>query len=742
MSNNDSNLYNNQPFLAGGGSMGEMIRKFDWSKTSLGPPEQWPVELKNMTSMLLTNAFPVLICWGDDFIQIYNDAFRPINGEGKHPQALGGSAKDTYAEIWETIGPMFADVMQGKTHGFPEFMVPLNRNGYIEECYFDFSYSPIKSVDGIIGGILVVCVETTERVNSLKEFQKSEDAFRNMNEEMASANEELATTNEELFESRENLQQLLEELADSESKTRSIVEAAPFPIGVYIGKEMRVVLANKSILDVWGKGYDVIGKLYADILPELDNQAVFTQLDHVFTTGEPFVARNQRLDLVVDGETKTSYFNYNFTALVGKSGEIYGVMNTAADVTDVAIARQKLQETTDDVSALNEELAATNEELAATNEELLVANEEHALINNELAKVNNQLSLAQDELQLAINAASLGTFDLNPVTGRFVGNDLLKSWFGLQPEEEIELHKATDVIDENDRERAIAAIQTSLTYESGGDFDTYYTILNPLNPIPKIVRAKGKALFNDERQPIRLSGVLQDVTEQRKDEQRKNDFIGMVSHELKTPLTSLTAIVQVLNSKLKSSEDNFISGALDKANIQVRKMSSMINGFLNISRLESGKIHLDKSDFNLEVLIENMIAETQFSSPGYLISLSPCNPISVNADPDKIGSVISNLLSNAVKYSQKGTHIEVTCLIKDNGVEISVRDEGIGVKAEDVQHLFDRYYRVNNPNYSHISGFGIGLYLSSEIIRQHRGEIWVESTPGKGSTFYFSIPLK
>lgn len=742
MSNNASNLYNNQPFLAGGGAMGEVIRKFDWSTTSLGPPEQWPVELKNMTSILLTSAFPVLICWGTDFIQLYNDAFRPINGENKHPQALGGSAKDTYAEIWDTIGPMFADVMQGKTHGFPEFMVPLNRNGYVEECYFDFSYSPIKSVDGEVGGILVVCVETTERVSSLKEFKKSEEQFLNMNEEMASANEELATTNEELFESREHLQQLLTDLAESEAKTRSIVEAAPFPIGVYIGRDMRVMLANKSILDVWGKGYDVIGKLYADILPELDNQEVFKQLDRVFTTGIPFEARNQRLDLVVNGKSKTSYFNYNFTALINDAGEVYGVMNTAADVTDLVIAKQKLEETSNDVSALNEELAATNEELAATNEELLVANEEHAVVNNQLAEVNDKLILAQDELQLAINAASLGTFDLNPLTGRFVGNDLLKSWFGLQPDDEIELNKATDAIDEGDRDRVVAEIQNSLSYELGGDFDTYYTILNPLNPVPKIVRAKGKALFNEQHQAIRMSGVLQDVTEQRRDEQRKNDFIGMVSHELKTPLTSLTAIIQVLNSKLKNSEDSFISGALDKANIQVRKMSSMINGFLNISRLESGKIHLDKRDFSLETLIENMIAETQFSSPGYLISLSPCNPISVNADPDKIGSVISNLLSNAVKYSQKGTSIEVCCVIKDNDVEISVRDEGIGVKADDVKHLFDRYYRVNNPNYSHISGFGIGLYLSSEIIRQHKGEIWVESIPGEGSTFYFSIPLK
>jgi hypothetical protein len=96
------------PFLRGGGEMGELIRSKDWLAGPLGPPANWHPVLKTMVSMMLTNQFPVLICWGPDFIQLYNDAFRPINGTTKHPQAMGGSARDTYAEIWQTIGPMFS----------------------------------------------------------------------------------------------------------------------------------------------------------------------------------------------------------------------------------------------------------------------------------------------------------------------------------------------------------------------------------------------------------------------------------------------------------------------------------------------------------------------------------------------------------------------------------------------------------------------------------------------------------
>ena len=116
-------------------------------------------------------------------------------------------------------------------------------------------------------------------------------------------------------------------------------------------------------------------------------------------------------------------------------------------------------------------------------------------------------------------------------------------------------------------------------------------------------------------------------------------------------------------------------------------------------------------------------------------------PVTVYADKDKIGSVLTNLLNNAIKYSLKGKVIHVTCEMLENGPQVSVRDEGLGIKPQDIAYIFDRYFRVEGKHMAHISGFGIGLYLSAEIIKQHQGKIWVESEPGKGSTFYFSLPI-
>ncbi|GAB3921180.1 sensor histidine kinase [Mucilaginibacter myungsuensis] len=240
---------------------------------------------------------------------------------------------------------------------------------------------------------------------------------------------------------------------------------------------------------------------------------------------------------------------------------------------------------------------------------------------------------------------------------------------------------------------------------------------------------------------IGVSKIARDITEKKLDENRKNDFIGMVSRELKTPLTSLGAIIQVANAKLKTSEDTFLASAMEKAGIQVKRMTAMINGFLTISRLESGKIHIDKQVFDIIDLITDAIEEASLTAGNQEIQFKGSSPIQVLADRDKIGPVISNLLSNALKYSPKATRIEVSCMVKDGAVVISVWDHGMGIAREDLAKIFDRYYRVEAAQTQHIAGFGIGLYLSSEIIQRHNGKVWAESEPGEGSTFYFSLPL-
>jgi len=170
-------------------------------------------------------------------------------------------------------------------------------------------------------------------------------------------------------------------------------------------------------------------------------------------------------------------------------------------------------------------------------------------------------------------------------------------------------------------------------------------------------------------------------------------------------------------------------------------MGTMINGFLNVSRLQSGKIVLATTKFDLNVLISEIIDETELSHSQHQLVFEHMEAIEVDADRDKIGSVISNLLSNAIKYSPDNKLIKISSSVENSSVTLAIHDQGMGIKPEDLEKLFERFYRVESNNMQHISGFGIGLYLSSEIIERHGGRIWAESELGKGATFFFSLPV-
>ncbi len=179
---------------------------------------------------------------------------------------------------------------------------------------------------------------------------------------------------------------------------------------------------------------------------------------------------------------------------------------------------------------------------------------------------------------------------------------------------------------------------------------------------------------------------------------------------------------------------------LNRANVQTKKMTRMINGFLNLSRLELGKLELSQTRFMIDDLVREVMADISAGLTHANLEFSPCSPTMVTADREKIGAVINNFLSNAIKYSRKDDKVTVACRVAAAEVMVSVADHGMGIKADDTPYVFDRFYRVDNDKTKDIAGFGIGLYLSAEIVKFHRGRIWVESEYGSGSTFYFTIP--
>ncbi|KEQ31264.1 hypothetical protein N180_03180 [Pedobacter antarcticus 4BY] len=241
---------------------------------------------------------------------------------------------------------------------------------------------------------------------------------------------------------------------------------------------------------------------------------------------------------------------------------------------------------------------------------------------------------------------------------------------------------------------------------------------------------------------IGISKIARDITEKKLEEQRKNDFIAIVSHELKTPLTSVRSYVQLALLKARQRGDLYTEKVLSRAENQTVKMTSLIHDFLDLSRLDEGKMALNLSRFSLPLLMNEIVDEAVTLAPLHQISYQLCEEVHILADREKISQVMTNLLSNAVKYSPAGTTVTVSCLRVGNAMQISFADQGIGVSPADQKRLFERFYRVNNEQMKNVSGFGIGLYLVTEILRMHGSVIELQSQPGQGSVFSFSLPVQ
>lgn len=348
-----------------------------------------------------------------------------------------------------------------------------------------------------------------------------------------------------------------------------------------------------------------------------------------------------------------------------------------------------------------------------------------------------EIKRAEESLRMAIDAAGLGTFQIETDTRHFTASAKLKEFYGFYPDEEMSFEAAFSRILPEYRKPVMVRIERTLS--EGTRFDMEYPITGFHDEKLRWVRTIGEVQQKDGRKFF--TGVIHEITEKKLDEIRKNDFIGMVSHELKTPLTSIKGYVQLMQLMLPQPENEVYSRILEKADLQINKMTAMINGFLNVSRLESGKIHIDRQLFDLALLIREAEEEAMATVNSHVLVFAPVYSVAVSADRDKIGHVIHNLISNAVKYSPPGSNIHVSCTSDGESAYVSVTDQGKGIKPEDAAHIFDRYYRVESEDMQSISGFGIGLYLCSEIISRHQGQISVKSEIGKGSEFTFSLPL-
>ncbi|MCJ8155663.1 ATP-binding protein [Chryseobacterium sp. SSA4.19] len=575
----------------------------------------------------------------------------------------------------------------GKSYSVTDAPARLIKNGVPVTDYFDYEYRALLDKNHKTWCILNTARNVTLRREHQQQMQEKEEKEQGLMEEMAATMEELSTSNDELNDS-------LMLLAESREHVRTIIEQAPVGIAMLQGPELIIEIANPAILKIWGHHLaDVQGLPHETARPELEGQPVNQWLRETFEKAERKTNSEFSVMLQHNGGLREAIVNSIYQPVFSSDHKVTGVLIILDEITDQVLERRK--------------------------------NEKD-----------------QQMLALAIEAGDLATFYYEPATNLFSGNTLLKSWFGLADEELLDLSVAVASISEQDRERVIAAIGDALSEDSDGNYFIEYRIVHPHKPTGRLVQARGKVFYDTNGNAMSLNGTLRDITEQKAEEQRKNDFISIVSHELKTPLTSINAWLQMMQRQAILAENATQQDITDKSLRQVRNMNSLINGFLNISRLDSGRMMIEHSEFDLKELFSELEDEFQSRILTHKIVVDHPQALQLNADRNKMSQVIQNLVENAVKYSPVGTEIKFGYSATENKtVEIFVIDQGMGIAEEDRDQIFDRYYRADKNRVGSISGFGIGLYLCREIVEIHNGHISVKSNTEGGSTFKVLLPI-
>lgn len=235
--------------------------------------------------------------------------------------------------------------------------------------------------------------------------------------------------------------------------------------------------------------------------------------------------------------------------------------------------------------------------------------------------------------------------------------------------------------------------------------------------------------------------AIEDITERREIEKRKDDFLSIASHELKSPLTIVKGYNQLIQKLLPANSDEKVKQTVEKSIANLNRLSNLINSLLDVSKIQAGKIEVHKNYFDFDEMVKETIEHVQSTTETHSIKIEGATHQQCYGDMHRLEQVLTNLLNNAIKYSPQSNKVVVHLSLVSDYIKVAVTDFGLGIKREDKKKIFERFYRAGNLQ-KKFPGMGIGLYVCEQIIKNHKGLLWVESDEGAGATFNFTLPLK
>jgi signal transduction histidine kinase len=253
--------------------------------------------------------------------------------------------------------------------------------------------------------------------------------------------------------------------------------------------------------------------------------------------------------------------------------------------------------------------------------------------------------------------------------------------------------------------------------------------------------SKARPVFDEHGKLLLVITILHDITERQELERRKDEFISIASHGLKTPITILKGFIQLLLRKFEQRGLPAAAPTLTKMEAQANRLTKLIDELLDVSKIQAGRVDYEEEPVDLAALLRETVELLQATSPTHTLHIRGTRQAWIMGDIDRLGQMLANLITNAIKYSPQATKVDLSLTASSTTVTFRVRDYGVGIPKAHQKSIFDRFYRVHNKHQA-FSGLGLGLYITHEIVKRHGGEMTVESEEGKGSTFIVSLPLK
>ncbi|RZJ92724.1 MAG: PAS domain S-box protein [Chryseobacterium sp.] len=487
-----------------------------------------------------------------------------------------------------------------------------------------------------------------------------------------------------------------------------MVTNAPFPMAVYLGDDLIIECANPEMVKAWGKGTNVLGKKYLDVVPEIQKQQIYDQALNAYKTGTAFHAKDKRVDLEIDGVLTSYYFNYSYIPLFDKQGRVYGIMNTGLDVTDLHLAHQ-------------------------------------------------QLRLSNERLRIAVDASGMGTYEIDLATKKIKTSHNFNSIWGIDPGQQNELTNEILIArmhpeDLDIRDRAFSDGNSTglINYELRIRNATDY----------RWIKVNAKIIQDDSDHPATIIGITQDVHQQKEFEQelqkqvaantqeltRSNEdllhFAHIVSHDLREPVRKIKFFNGLLQNQASMPLNEKLQRYALKVDQSADRMKSIIEGILTYSTINSSRHPIGNIDLNS--IMEYIKTDLELSIEEKQAKISVGMLPGVEGAPILIHQLFYNLVQNSLKFSRPGIspRIEITSVPSDKEefVTINVRDNGIGLDPQYADKIFSAFERLHSKD--SYEGNGLGLSLCRKIVLRHHGSITAAGQEGVGADFTIILPRK